>query len=58
MSFTGVLRMATSTGPGDDTIADFAAHNLNILVAIGIVASLYPVAVALKIQPVQAIQTE
>jgi putative ABC transport system permease protein len=33
-------------------------YALAVIVAIGIVASLYPVAVALKIQPVQAIQTE
>jgi putative ABC transport system permease protein len=33
-------------------------YTLAIIVAIGIVASLYPVAVALKIQPVQAIQAE
>ncbi len=33
-------------------------YALGIMVAIGIVASLYPVVVALKIQPVQAIQVE
>jgi putative ABC transport system permease protein len=33
-------------------------YALAIIVAIGVVASLYPVAVALKIQPVQAIQAE
>ena len=33
-------------------------YALGIIVAIGVVASLYPVAVALKIQPVQAIQAE
>jgi putative ABC transport system permease protein len=33
-------------------------YALGIIVAIGIVASLYPVAVALKIQPVEAIQAE
>jgi putative ABC transport system permease protein len=33
-------------------------YALGIMVLIGIVASLYPVAVALKIQPVQAIQAE
>jgi ABC-type antimicrobial peptide transport system permease subunit len=29
-----------------------------VIVAIGLVASLYPVAIALRIQPVRAIQTE
>ena len=33
-------------------------YALAIMVAIGLVASLYPVAVALRIQPVQAIRTE
>ncbi len=33
-------------------------YALGIMVAIGLVASLYPVAVALRIQPVQAIQAE
>jgi len=33
-------------------------YALGIIVLIGIVASLYPVAVALKIQPIQAIQAE
>jgi putative ABC transport system permease protein len=33
-------------------------YALGIIVAIGIVASLYPVSVALRIQPVQAIQAE
>jgi putative ABC transport system permease protein len=33
-------------------------YALAVIVGIGVIASLYPVAIALRIQPVQAIQTE
>ena len=38
--------------------ASAVLYALAVILGIGVIASLYPVAIALRIQPVRAIQTE